>query len=1345
MAAFLFARALNKTEEFRLASNVKGAGTFDDLVFRYRLREPDVWKTCFIQLKHKKNGGTIKRSCLTQMSEDFSLLKYFKSFCEIKSNAATDCNLKQCGSFLNFEFVIYTNGKMESKYPLQGGDSDPISILSSGTDFGKYMTFDETRDKDIFVFFEELSRYHEFIRELENVLKGGTSVDEDIKLKIENFRKSVSSKSILGKVNSLKSNLNKDNVKRLKEELSNCDFTLFKEFLSKVKIFQSQSNEESFKGLIEKEIQDACKASPSVANFTYTKFEEGFSKWCVRDGEVVWLNENSELWQEVQKNIITEIKEISEPEILEINECGIRFHEQHLQNLSDAIKQNTVLNIVNNSNIRILQKLKTYQALNTLGYSNPIFIGIKSLIKKRKKIHKLWPCKWSDVLVVDCDSDSNVAHRVLDILQQSADCEQDLDISDDNKVEHLVDVLQKYQQKVIFISSRKKFSGFQEKIRNISYFEDNCDISDLDEESQKHILEKSVNFQGTKVKLLTLVGTDPPEIIKALLDSDVMSILLSNEHELSVGRQLGDYCKYYVQRILQHQIYLKEDILKLTDNEITFAVSGLQADELKSYLHANEKICEFVYVQRERNHSFKIVSDFSKVGHSAECGTMKTQQNIEQKMISDDVRYNNFGKNNTEIDGSEESKISIFSSVTKFSKPFPSIELQNIKAYNEAGQNIKPEEVRYIILGNKNPEIEFRELKKLCRNVHWIHVEEGSFLWRDTNGNIDIIRRYIDNTKCKKYNDMKSVMEHNDRTLLLVAEPGMGKSTFLSYMAHEIKKWNPSVWVLRINLNEHTNELENTEFEQECIDKCKNFLWSAAHSPEQDALKVTKEIFLQDLEQTGKMVIILDGFDEVSPHYSPKVEKLIRVIRNETAAKIWVSSRFPYRQELEDMLGKFAFTLQPFTPDNQIQFLQQYWSAVTEISNQQNLRNFAKKLLNLCSEYFNDKDGEFTSIPLQTMMLGKAFDNEAKEYCCSEEFNLPEKFNFLSLFKTFTENKFDIYFTEKNKMDTTKLEVINNKKDYLEKHMIAALLYLFSPNEFKEISRKINASTLEQTYLFLREGKAQKFGIITETTDGKPHFIHRCFAVYFAAKWFRDNYRMCGEFISSIRSKPANELTRNMFDRILPKDSEILGSVLNNDIHAHKEILKEKTDRNNLDKSGRIDLHLAASYNSPCIQQLLSFPDIDTNKPDAALKWTPLRYADRIKSCKAMDISIQNGENPENIVFNDKTQGWGQSTYCECASKGRAQLLEFMLNCGNEVNASVGVPQNLHEKCNLLHSASYCDHVEVVGLIVNQGAEIRIRDAKSDTVLDLGSALENTEIFKSVLDKALSINLNILI
>ena len=102
-------------------------------------------------------------------------------------------------------------------------------------------------------------------------------------------------------------------------------------------------------------------------------------------------------------------------------------------------------------------------------------------------------------------------------------------------------------------------------------------------------------------------------------------------------------------------------------------------------------------------------------------------------------------------------------------------------------------------------------------------------------------------------------------------------------------------------------------------------------------------------------------------------------------------------------MRNFAFTLQLFTPENQIHFLEQYWSEVTGISNKGYLKTLAGKLLSLCSQNFSDKDWKFTGFQFHIMMLGEAFFNEAKEYCCSGECNLPGKFNLLSLFKKFTE------------------------------------------------------------------------------------------------------------------------------------------------------------------------------------------------------------------------------------------------------------------------------------------------------------------------------------------------------
>jgi ankyrin repeat protein len=537
--------------------------------------------------------------------------------------------------------------------------------------------------------------------------------------------------------------------------------------------------------------------------------------------------------------------------------------------------------------------------------------------------------------------------------------------------------------------------------------------------------------------------------------------------------------------------------------------------------------------------------------------------------------------------------------------------------------------------------------------------------------------------------------------------------------------------------------LENIEFEHECIDKCKKFLWNAAHSPEQDALTLVEKMFKQALEQTGKMVLLLDGLDEISPDYSSKVERLIKEIRDKTSSKIWISSRFSHRQDLEEIVVKQAFTLQPFTLENKIEFLEQYWNEVINTSKQRRLRNFAKTLLSLCSQNISDKDGEFTGIPLQIKMLGEAFVKEAEEYCSSGKVNLPEKFNLLDLFRKFTEYKFNIYFSEKNAMDSSKPETKRGKKTYFEKHMISALISLFSLNEVDGLLRD-RKHDLEQAQEFLRGGRAQQFGIISDITDGKPKFIHRCFAEYFAAKWFTANFGKCKDLISNTLFNSTYEVARNIFYRMFAEEYEMRGVVLNNDTDAVKEFLKQGTKVNNTDKDSRTALHMAASYNSPVIQKLPTFPGADANKPDAFLIWTPLRYADKTKSCFAMDILLQNGANADDIVLarrNIKAKEWGQTALWESASKGHRKLLELIMDFEIDVNGVVKVPENLNAKITLLHRATFCGQLEVIRLLVERKVGINIRNANKDTALRFAAESGSVDIIQLLVDKGMSVNL----
>lgn len=233
-------------------------------------------------------------------------------------------------------------------------------------------------------------------------------------------------------------------------------------------------------------------------------------------------------------------------------------------------------------------------------------------------------------------------------------------------------------------------------------------------------------------------------------------------------------------------------------------------------------------------------------------------------------------------------------------------------------------------------------------------------------------------------------------------------------------------------------------------------------------MALKEETFLQALEKTGKMVIILDGFDEISPDDIPKVEMLIREIKERTAAKLWVSSRSSYRLNLEEIMTKFAITLQPFTRANQIDFLEQYWNKSIEGFKPDSLRTLAEELFSLCSKNFYDKDGKFTGIHLQTMMLGEAFAEEAKKFCSDEDIRLPENFNLIDLFQKFTEKKYDIYMSEKNAMDCSKPKAKRDKKSYVQKHMILALKSLFSPSKFKHLLKVGNVTSVENTQEFLQ-------------------------------------------------------------------------------------------------------------------------------------------------------------------------------------------------------------------------------------------------------------------------------------
>ena len=110
-----------------------------------------------------------------------------------------------------------------------------------------------------------------------------------------------------------------------------------------------------------------------------------------------------------------------------------------------------------------------------------------------------------------------------------------------------------------------------------------------------------------------------------------------------------------------------------------------------------------------------------------------------------------------------------------------------------------------------------QEFKQICQlnsknNVHWLEKDKsGKLIWQQSQGSLENLRRYIDTESSHTYtaDDLDKLLEQaQQQSVMLISDTaGMGKSTVLTHLSKEIEKNFPAKWVVRIDLNDHTDAL----------------------------------------------------------------------------------------------------------------------------------------------------------------------------------------------------------------------------------------------------------------------------------------------------------------------------------------------------------------------------------------------------------------------------------------------------------------------------------------------------------------------------------------------------------
>jgi hypothetical protein len=269
---------------------------------------------------------------------------------------------------------------------------------------------------------------------------------------------------------------------------------------------------------------------------------------------------------------------------------------------------------------------------------------------------------------------------------------------------------------------------------------------------------------------------------------------------------------------------------------------------------------------------------------------------------------------------------------------------------------------------------------KESSQIHWFKYEPytQSYIWQRSNGNISGLRQYIE----KKLEDEKCIVtgritevSNKSKIVIISDTAGMGKSTFLTYVSKLLKESsfnNNDSWLIRLNLNDFTDKLE--QYRSFNIDTAIDFL--------SDNLETNfeKELFKLNM-RSRKSIIMFDGFDEISPTYKNIVISLLQVLKN-VVKQLWITTRPNMRVELEDNLEQFAYNLKPLSRQDQTNFLTKCWMHKLNISDSTKLKIYAEALLNNLIESI--RDNELTGIPLQSRMLAEVYQKECESFYNSD-------------------------------------------------------------------------------------------------------------------------------------------------------------------------------------------------------------------------------------------------------------------------------------------------------------------------------------------------------------------------
>ncbi|XP_069680679.1 uncharacterized protein [Periplaneta americana] len=584
----------------------------------------------------------------------------------------------------------------------------------------------------------------------------------------------------------------------------------------------------------------------------------------------------------------------------------------------------------------------------------------------------------------------------------------------------------------------------------------------------------------------------------------------------------------------------------------------------------------------------------------------------------------------------------------------------------------------------------------------------------------------------KIYSDIKQIMALSDKVILISGDPGMGKSTQLTHFASKWKFATPTTWIARINLNDESNVLSTNK---------SSLALDLLETGSKIDTEFERRLFEHRVKNEGKVVVMLDGYDEVCPNYGDKVIAIVNELNDTKVEKIFVTSRPVMQNKLEKDLPTVAFELMPFTEKDQKNFMLKFWK--DKSGGKHKLDTFIEQLLQVTSDSVSNYHKEFTAIPLQIKILAEVFKAEGEKFCDDGDLNLPDKLDLLQLYEKMIEKKWELYCL-KNSVDISKPSVERNfvmqKKELEENHMYCAVYSLLDENQMKSLKNSVSVTEKAKKFLEKLKSGHERTDIVFDVINDKPTFLHRTFAEYFAAMWFSQNFQDEKEFIRKHILRPTFKVIRQFFNQMLARDFPLHRAVLNGNKRSVEALVTGSCDVNTRDIGGRTALHLAVMahldihndigyeyyrfdpwhlsgnyvYVTDTVEhQITSIlaqrtSTLELNSKDEVLSWSPIRLADQIGAWSCIDLLLGKGIRCSDLISVKLSNMW-HILNC-CSRESLLHLVKFVDSPKVDVGRSDLAFPSSREEINILittlHQAAEHGRLELVKFLLDHGADI---------------------------------------